>query len=123
MSWQIGSVTLPLSPGRITHPHSAIINKFKITGGTPLIQGLGFDAETLTVTVPLHSGNLTIDQLGSYLSALKAYVGSTVTITFPHSYHNGTWLMTNLEPEETTTEPDRINVTIKFVRGSAIEIL
>ena len=124
MTWAIGTVNLPLSPSRITHPHAAIINKFKLTGGTPLIQGLGWDAETLTMVTTLHSGTLTIDQLATnYLTPLKAYVGSTVVVTFPHSYHNGTWLMTNLEPEESNDAPDRIDITIKFTRGSSIEIL
>lgn len=124
MSWTIGTVTLPNSPARVTHPLAAIVNKFKITGGTTLIQGVGIDAETMTWNLVLHNSGYTLDQLfTTYLSPLGSYLNTAVAVSCPRSFHNGTWLLTNLDPEESNDAPDRVNVTIKFTKGSAIQIL
>jgi len=124
MSWQIGTVTLPKAPRRIVHQLPTVNEAFKITGGTAVAVGLGLDLETLTVNVVLHGQNYSLEQLsGSYLTPLKGYLNSGVEISFPLTFYSGTWLMTELQPNITNEAPDSVDVIIKFVRGSGIEIL
>lgn len=124
MTYQIGTVTLPKSPTRITYSLPAVTESFKITGGTAVAVGLGLDLESLSITAVLHSDNLSQSDLaGSYLTPLKNYLNTEVTITFPISFFNGTWLMSDFQPDLNVSAPDRIFVSLKFVRGSGIELL
>lgn len=124
MSYQIGTVTLPKSPTRISHTMPALSGVFKITGGTAVALGLGLDLETLSVNVTLHEQNYSLSQLsGSYLTPLKDYLNTEVEIAFPISIHNGTWLMTNIQHNINIDAPDRIFCVINFVKGSDILLM
>jgi hypothetical protein len=121
MSWTIGTVTLPKSPSMIKHPYAAVFDTFKYTGGTAIVLAKGLDIESMTIETVLHQNGYSISQLeGSYLIPLSQYVGSTVAINFPRTRHNGTWLMTSLDPEDSNEKPDNIPITMNFVRGAAI---
>lgn len=124
MSYQIGTVTLPKSPTKISYSLPAMIDTFKITGGTAVAVGLGLDLESLNVTAVLHGSAYTQSELaGSYLTPLKGYLNSKVALDFPINFFDGTWLMTEFKPDFSISAPDRIYLSLKFVRGSGIEIV
>jgi len=124
MTYQIGTVNLPKSPTRISYNLPALTDTFKITGGTAVAVGLGLDVESLTVNAVLHETGLTHSDLaGSYLTPLKNYLNTEVALDFPVSFFDGTWLMTGFQHDFNVSAPDRIFLTLKFVRGSTIEIV
>ena len=124
MSWQIGTVTLPKSPRRVVHPMPAKTSSFPITGDTAYSIGLGIDIEKMVWTVMLHKKGLSLNALGgSYITPLKGYLGSTVVVSTPLDIHNGTWVMSLLQPSVRNDKPDVVNCTIKFERGENIVIV
>lgn len=124
MSWAIGTVTLPNSPSRIIHEATAAYEPFSNTGGTQDITATGINAETLTCNFDMHKKGYTQVMLfGSYVSPLRAYLYSAVTVDFPITYHNGTWLMTECTPDLNNEEPEKVTLTITFVRGGNILVL
>ena len=124
MTWQIGSVTLPKSPAKISYDAPALYEGFSHDGEQSDVLGDGLDLETMTWTVELAMRGSTLsDMITDYVTPLKTLRGTTVTLTTPYALFNGTWLHAGITPDFDNQDGERLTCRLKFVKGGTIEIL
>jgi hypothetical protein len=114
MSYSIGVVTLPTAPSRASKRNPAKVETFEIDGDLPILIIPGHSAEELTLEGFLAGTKSTIET--NYLSPLEALKGKEVTVAFPDSRYDGTWILADF----TYTELDakRFTYKIKLLKGS-----
>ena len=114
MSYAIGAVTLPSGPSVATKRLPAIIEEFEVDGGLPILIVAGSGATELTLEGSFVGVKSTIES--SYLSPLEALKGTEVTLAFPDSRYDGSWVLADFVYVEVNARQFRY--TIRLLKGS-----
>ena len=114
MSYAIGAVTLPWAPSVATKRLPAIIEEFEVDGGLPILIVAGGGAIELTLEGSFVGVKSTIES--SYLSPLEALKGTEVTLAFPDSRYDGSWILADFVYAEINARQFRY--TIRLLQGS-----
>ncbi len=118
MSFVIGGVTLPYSPERVSKRNPAKVDEFE-TAGLPVLIVPGLGAVELVVEGFLFGTKSTIES--TYLSTLEALIGTQVTVAFPDTRYDGSWVMADFSYVEVNAK--MFSYTIKLLKGSSHVIL
>ena len=118
MSYTIGSVTLP-APADVTKRNPAKIEEFEIDGDLPILIIPGLGAIELTINGFLFGDKTTLES--TYLLPLEALKGTVVTVAFPGSRYDGSWLLFDFTYKEVNAK--KFTYTIILRKGSAYVIL
>jgi hypothetical protein len=118
MSYVIGGVTLPNGPERVSKRNPAKVDEFE-TAGLPVLIVPGLGAVELAIEGFFVGTKSTIES--SYLATLQALVGAEVTVAFPDTRYDGTWVMADFSYVEVNAK--KFSYTIKLLKGSSHVIL
>ena len=115
----IGGVTLPKAPNRATKRNPSTIEPFELDGELPVLNVPGLSAIELTLEGIFFGTKSTIET--SYLSPLEALVGTEVTVAFPDSRYDGSWIFS--EFSYTELDAKQFSYRIKLLQGSSHIVL
>lgn len=94
MSWQIGSITLPVNPMVVTNQVTKVTMKTPIYDRYPYLFPLGSDIDQVVITGWIVEKGKDKSQLkASYVDPLKAYTKSILTVEVIAPGHSGTYLI------------------------------
>ena len=119
MSYVIGGVTLPSAPARATKRLPAKVEVFELDGDSPVLIVPGLSAVELTLEGFFVGVKATIES--SYLSPLEALRGTEVTIAFPDSRYDGSWILSDFTYMEINAK--QFTYKIKLMQGSSHIVL
>lgn len=119
MSYSIGAVTLPSAPARASKRNPAKVETFEIDGDLPVLIIPGMSAAELTLEGFLVGAKSTIET--NYLSPLEALKGTEVTVAFPDSRYDGSWILADFSYVELNAK--QFSYKIKLLKGSSHIIL
>jgi hypothetical protein len=114
MSYSIGAVSLPAAPTVATKRLPAKVEEFEIDGDFPILIVPGYGAIELTIEGSFVGTKSSIET--NYLSPLEALIGTEVTLAFPGSRYDGSWVLTDFSYVEVNAKQFRY--TIRLLQGS-----
>jgi len=101
MTWQIGSITLPVDPMTVTNQVTKVTKKAPIYDHYPYLFPLGSDIDQVVIKGWIVERGKNKSQLrASYVDPLKAYAKSISTVTVTAPGHSGTYLVQKAKFEE-----------------------
>ena len=119
MSYSIGGVSLPYAPAVATKRLPAVVEEFETDGGLPILIVAGSGAVELTLEGSFVGVKSTIES--TYLSPLEALLGTVVTVAFPDSRYDGSWVLADFTYVEVNAKQFRY--TIRLLQGSSHIVL
>ena len=119
MSFAIGAVTLPTGPKQVSKRNSAKIEEFEIDSDTPGIIVPGLGAAELNISGFLVGAKSTLEN--TYLLPLEALVGTVVTVAFPDTRYDGSWVLADFSYSEINAK--QFTYSLKLVKGSFSVVL
>ena len=117
MSYTIGGVSLP-APSKISKRLPAKVEPFEVSG-LPILIVPNLNAIELTIEGVLVGDKATTET--TYLLPLEALKGTEVTVAFPDSRYNGSWVLANFTYAEENAK--KFSYSLQLMRGSSHIIL
>ncbi len=118
MSYVIGSVTLPTAPSKVSKRNPAKVEEFEIDG-LPILIVPGLRTIELIIDGVLVGDKATIES--TYLLPLEALKGTEVTIAFPGTRYDGSWVLSDFSYTEVNAR--QFSYSLRLLRGSSHIIL
>lgn len=123
-AWLISEATLPIAPTRIIDSYPSKTTVFDVPGSQPIIVSWGPQARSLTLEgVLFESGKTKANLEIVYIAPLKNMVATEVTLSFPDTRYDGTWILTDFDYNEEKSTVPMFRYTFKFVKGQSHIIL
>lgn len=117
MSYVVGGVSLPATL-KVSKRNPARIDEFE-TDGLPILIVPGLRAIELTIDGVLVGDKSSIET--TYLTPLEALKGTEVTVAFPGSRYDGSWVFADFSYVEVNAK--KFTYTIRLMKGSSHIIL
>ena len=110
---------MPTAPKQVSKRNSAKIEEFELDDNTPILIVPGMRAVELTIEGALIGDKATLET--AVLLPLEALKGTEVTISFPGTRYNGTWILVDFSYTEVNAK--QFSYTLKLAKGSSHIIL
>ncbi len=118
MSYSVGGVTIP-GPASVTKTIPAKVEEFELDGDKPVLIVPGLRATQLTIEGVFTGTKSTLES--TYLTALEALKGTEVTVVFPDTRYDGSWVFAEFTYTEINAK--QFKYTIRLLQGSSHVIL
>lgn len=125
MSFQIGAVTLPRFPEKITFRKAADVKSYMMPGALPLLISFGGKADSIVVEGRLQlAGSTKAQIITNYIVPLEALVNTIVTITCTGRTWTGTnFVFVKFDYDERPGEVRSLYYRMEFWKGSDMTVL
>lgn len=121
VSWQVGNITLPYSPYKISCKNTANLKDYISPGDLPLILSFGKKGRVLTLEGTLYIKGQNIEYLDTiYITPITAYVGTIVGVVGPGTRYDGNWFVSAFDIVEDKGTNIYVTYKLELLQGSTM---